>query len=235
MLFAISANAQAPLWNGFYGGVNVGAGINDANYTFNPVGCFVSTACGTGGLAGNAARGTSGHLGSTAVIFGAQGGYNWQFTPQWVLGVEADLDKNNLATSKSVSQTLSPPMFALGQFNNTVSEKNPWFGTFRLRAGWVPMDTLFIYGTAGAAYGEVDSTSTGTFPFPGSSDAYANSFSRTRIGWTAGAGLEWIFANSWSLKAEYLYLDLGKANIRIRVSRLHSFARSCRRRPMRRR
>jgi hypothetical protein len=76
-LFGASGNAQTSLWNGFYGGVNVGAGINDSNYSFKPSGCFVSTACGAGGLAGNAARSTSGNLGSTAVIFGAQGGYNW--------------------------------------------------------------------------------------------------------------------------------------------------------------
>jgi outer membrane immunogenic protein len=30
------------------------------------------------------------------------------------------------------------------------------------------------------------------------------------IGWTAGAGMEWMFARNWSAKAEYLYVDLGK-------------------------
>ena len=209
-LFGVSANAQSPLWNGFYGGANLGAGINDSNYSFNPSGCFVSTACGTAGLAGNPARSTSGSLGSTALIFGAQGGYNWQFMPQWVVGVETDLDKNQLSTARSVTQPLGPPLFAVGSFTNRVSEQIPWFGTFRLRAGWVPMDTLLIYGTAGAAYGEVNSTSTGTFPPPGSADTYTNSVSRNQIRWTAGAGLEWMFASSWSLKAEYLYVDLGQ-------------------------
>jgi len=31
----------------------------------------------------------------------------------------------------------------------------------------------------------------------------------TRAGWTLGGGLEWKFAPQWSVKAEYLYVDLG--------------------------
>jgi outer membrane immunogenic protein len=40
----------------------------------------------------------------------------------------------------------------------------------------------------------------------------AGSISQTRVGWTAGGGLEWMFASRWSAKAEYLYYDLGAAN-----------------------
>jgi opacity protein-like surface antigen len=42
---------------------------------------------------------------------------------------------------------------------------------------------------------------------PGTSTAGA--ISQTRTGWTAGAGLEWMFARQWSAKVEYLYYDLG--------------------------
>jgi outer membrane immunogenic protein len=31
-------------------------------------------------------------------------------------------------------------------------------------------------------------------------------------GWTAGGGLEWLFMRHWSIKAEYLYYDLGTAH-----------------------
>lgn len=37
-------------------------------------------------------------------------------------------------------------------------------------------------------------------------------YAETRVGWTAGAGFEWMFARRWSAKAEYFYYDLGKAN-----------------------
>jgi outer membrane immunogenic protein len=35
------------------------------------------------------------------------------------------------------------------------------------------------------------------------------SFNSTRVGWTAGGGVEWMFSPNWSLKAEYLYYNLG--------------------------
>jgi outer membrane immunogenic protein len=35
------------------------------------------------------------------------------------------------------------------------------------------------------------------------------SVSKTKVGWTAGAGAEWMFARNWSAKLEYLYVDLG--------------------------
>ena len=34
----------------------------------------------------------------------------------------------------------------------------------------------------------------------------------TNVGWTAGAGVEFAVNNQWSLKAEYLYVDLGNFN-----------------------
>jgi outer membrane immunogenic protein len=35
----------------------------------------------------------------------------------------------------------------------------------------------------------------------------------TRLGWTAGAGLEWAFSNNWSLKLEYDYYGLGTRSV----------------------
>jgi outer membrane immunogenic protein len=62
----------------------------------------------------------------------------------------------------------------------------------RGRVGYLITPTLLIYGTAGFAYGQVD----------------AWGFSNTSTGWTAGGGVEWMFAPHWSAKAEYLYVDL---------------------------
>ena len=56
---------------------------------------------------------------------------------------------------------------------------------------------LMPYITGGAAFGDVKASS----PF---GDA-----SKTMIGWTAGAGLEYAMWSNWSVKAEYLYVDLG--------------------------
>jgi outer membrane immunogenic protein len=38
------------------------------------------------------------------------------------------------------------------------------------------------------------------------------SLSEVRLGWTAGAGVEWKLSSNWSAKAEYLYYDLGSAS-----------------------
>jgi outer membrane immunogenic protein len=35
---------------------------------------------------------------------------------------------------------------------------------------------------------------------------------QTRVGWTAGAGVEWAFADNWTAKLEYLYVDLGHSS-----------------------
>jgi outer membrane immunogenic protein len=101
---------------------------------------------------------------------------------QFVFGAESDLQ---LSTADAT--------FASYQFSN------PWFGTMRGRAGIAYGYTLF-YATAGLAYGE------GKFDFAGLSDT------NTGVGWTAGAGVEFGFTPCWSIKAEYLYYNLGNQN-----------------------
>ena len=102
-----------------------------------------------------------------------------------------------------------------------------WLGTVRARVGYLVTPTTMIYGTGGLAYGGARSSTNnsaltlwsvsnlnapfdifnGTLPVPAVSGA--NGSSATLVGWTAGFGLEWMFAQGWSLKAEGLYYDLG--------------------------
>jgi outer membrane immunogenic protein len=53
------------------------------------------------------------------------------------------------------------------------------------------------------------------FPIVTGRPAYANagSVSGTSVGWAAGAGAEWMFAANWSVKAEYLHVDLGSTSL----------------------
>ena len=53
-----------------------------------------------------------------------------------------------------------------------------------------------LYATGGLAYGEVSATA----PL---------SWGSTRAGWTVGAGAEAAIDQHWSVKFEYLYMDLG--------------------------
>ncbi len=196
-------------WNGWYAGVNAGAAINDSVYDLNPSGCFL-TGCGAGGIPGNAFRQYSTGSSGTDFTGGGQVGYNYHFAPLWVAGLESDFNYNGLRKSDTVSQILGTPPFAPGSsFVHTVTTSLDWFGTFRGRLGFLATPNLMLYGTGGLAYGQVQSTSSVTFPPPGQSDTYLGSASKTRVGFAAGAGAEWLMSAGWSVKAEYLYVDLG--------------------------
>jgi len=203
----VAAPIMAPgfNWTGFYIGGNAGAAINDSRFNVDPSGCFL-TGCGAGGVAGNALRSDAGKLSSTAFTGGGQIGYNWQFSPMAVFGLETDLNYNG--TKPSRSATIGLPFAPGSTFNYSLNETQDWFGTARARLGWLPADRVMIYATGGLAYGRVNS-STAIF-FPTSGDSYAGSFTETRVGWTAGGGIEWAFAQNWTAKAEYLYIDLGR-------------------------
>jgi len=79
---------------------------------------------------------------------------------------------------------------------------NPWFGTLRGRAGYA-LNNILFYGTGGLAYGG------------GKAELAGLSESHSAIGWTAGGGLEVGLTRRWTVKAEYLYVDLGAQNYAI--------------------
>jgi outer membrane immunogenic protein len=88
----------------------------------------------------------------------------------------------------------------------------------RGRLGWTPTPPLLVYATGGLAYGHVqtDASFSGQTFFSGTqliTGSTAISQSDTRAGWTVGGGLEWMFAPQWSVKAEYLYYDLGTVTL----------------------
>jgi outer membrane immunogenic protein len=109
---------------------------------------------------------------------GLEAGFNWQ-SGNFVYGGEVDISLSTAADT-----------FAPWQFSN------PWFGTVRGRAG-LAINNVLIFGTAGLGYGELTGTTSGNL-----------SESHTSLGWVAGLGAEVSFAQHWSAKAEWLYLDL---------------------------
>lgn len=134
------------------------------------------------------------------VVGGLQAGYNFQ-SGAWVFGVEADINAADLKKTIQFSGLN-------GGFitrNITESTKSNWFATFRPRVGYAANTTLF-YLTGGLAVGEVEGSWTVL-----SSNGYAKSgsSSETKVGWTAGAGVEHAWNANWTVKLEYLYTDLG--------------------------
>jgi outer membrane immunogenic protein len=129
-----------------------------------------------------------GFLSSTDVSGGLVGGtlgYNWQTGPL-VFGAEGDIAWSNI--HDSFTNATCP----LG-----CETQNNWLGTARARLGYAA-GRVMPYATGGAAFGEIQANPTG---FAGVSD--------TNVGWTAGGGIEGAFADRWSAKVEYLYVDLG--------------------------
>jgi outer membrane immunogenic protein len=110
---------------------------------------------------------------------GVQLGYNWQ-NGQLVYGLETD-----------IQLTGADDTVGAAKFSNT------WFGTLRGRGGFT-FNNVLLYGTAGLAYGGLRGETVGG----------ALSESKTLGGWTAGVGMEIGLTPAWSLRAEYLYMDL---------------------------
>jgi outer membrane immunogenic protein len=101
-----------------------------------------------------------------------------------------------------------------------LTQKLDWFGTVRGRLGVAVTPRVLFYGTGGLAYGRVSTSGSvsaiNVSGSPGSGDNLAftpvaanfNS-STVKVGWSAGAGIEGAFADNWSARLEYLYVDLG--------------------------
>jgi outer membrane immunogenic protein len=161
------------------------------------------------------------------VVGGLQAGYNWQYNPQWVFGLEADIQ----ITGEKAKQGWGDPGLPIPPNNccaddfvpriggpaSLASEWDlPWFGTARARVGYLATPTSLLYATGGLAFGE--SQYKFNFSQPGAAivpapTSYALSNSQTRIGFAAGGGAETKIDRNWSVKFEYLYVDLGTASI----------------------
>ncbi len=188
-------------WTGFYIGVHLGYGWSnnsDTDVTPLPTAAqFVNLAPTTLSPDPN------------GIIGGAQMGYNWQ-SGHFVVGIETDFSgsaMNGRETLSPIIQNNGTPFPGAGNFVTARQDLN-WFGTLRLRAGFTPTCRLLVYATGGLAYGNVDYSANTDFR-PIGTEQYPASFSKTKAGWTVGGGLEYALTQKWSVKAEYLYVDLG--------------------------
>jgi outer membrane immunogenic protein len=196
-------------WTGLYIGVNAGYGWSHEaiNLTGDPV-TVGPTFIIPGGVPTSIAKNPKGFIG------GAQIGYNYQ-TGRWLLGFEADFDGAGIRSSQDVTGIVGVPRFTHGE------QKLDWLATVRARAGFTPWDRFLVYATGGLAVGHAKSSIILTTTVPNNVAAciaanvgicMSDSQSKTLVGWTAGGGLEFALGGNWSVKAEYLYYDLGNIN-----------------------
>ena len=220
-------------WAGWYVGLNAGWGWGHNDGIENSV---VSTfcdptinSCNPNSLtnAMSAAVPLKFDTSPDGFIGGGQIGYNFQMTPGWLVGVEADFQGADIHGDASATNTTNVAGFATTvTIAGTASQKLNFLGTLRGRLGWTPTAPLLLYVTGGLAYGHVETNVSfsehltacvcGPDPFSSVSN------DEWRAGWTVGGGLEWMFAPHWSVKGEYLYYDLGHQTLDSALSQVVS-------------
>jgi outer membrane immunogenic protein len=204
---AAPAPVLAPTWTGFYIGVHGGAAWQSTpNWTFfDPNGALVALPIN----GGNAELGGVG---------GIQGGYNWQFAPAWVVGVEGDISWASLSDHRTTGPLLTPLGNIAGGNLSAVSmsANTQWLASARGKLGFTGwLNNTMFYATGGVAWENVEYAATltaaggGPGPFPGvvPQANSVTSFSTTKSGWVAGGGAEWQATTNILLRAEYLYYN----------------------------
>jgi len=174
-------------WSGFYLGVTAGGGM--ASLPVTSMDFFVGI----------------GAMKSAGAVGGVHAGYNWQFTPSFLVGLEGDF---NWASFKESDTTCfgSCALNLIGD-RSVASSRLDQFSTLRARFG-LTSDRTLVYVTAGPAWGHIDASlgdcpncSNVGLPFAIASD------SSFHVGIALGAGVEYALTQNWILRGEYMHLD----------------------------
>ncbi len=138
-------------------------------------------------------------------VVGGQLGCDYQFPSNIVLGVEGSASGSTMKGTTLFALPDSPPDTAL------LTVKTDFIPALTGRVGYAA-DNFLFYAKGGVAWASSKYSLTGTFGAAGTIvpgipfDFEGLSF---RTGWTAGAGVEWAFAQDWSARLEYDYYDFG--------------------------
>jgi outer membrane immunogenic protein len=156
-------------WTGFYVGGHVGGAFPGDNSVESSNGRFLG---------------------------GAQGGFDYQFAPNWVVGAEAQY---SWLTGNAGSLT-----FPAG---TVVTSNNSQIGSATGRLGYA-FGPALVYAKGGYAWRGNNNLAVSTAGAPVAFTTDANH----RDGYTVGAGLEYMFAPNWSVKGEYQYYNFGSTS-----------------------
>jgi outer membrane immunogenic protein len=182
-------------WSGSYIGANAGGGSNRGCWDLGSVGGTVVIPSVSEGCHN-----------ATGGLAGAQIGYRWQ-SANWVFGMEAQGDWANLAGSAP-----SSPATFTNAFTNATKSKA--LGLLTGQAGYSWNNFLgYVKGGAAVTRENYSGSLTGL-------NLTLDQASETRWGGSIGAGLEFGFAQDWSLGLDYDHLFMGGRNISFPVTAL---------------
>ena len=131
----------------------------------------------------------------TGILGGGQIGYNYQVHPNWVIGLEGDLNGTSVDDASVIPNSpVAGEKFRV-HYNLTYSVRG--------RAGYASGPWL-IYGTGGWAGANLDDAV--YVPLAGGHNSASLS------GWAAGGGVEYSQGPHWILGAEWIHSDYGQKN-----------------------
>jgi outer membrane immunogenic protein len=212
-----AAPMVAESWSGIYAGLAVGTRSTETDASVTGGAQFgqplIGLTCGPGiAFQGGCISGEP--INDTAFRFSVYGGYNWQFAPQWVVGIEGDWGFANKTTTLYGMQY---PLlgFTTGLAADAFSVKTTWDASARGRVGFLVTPAVMAYATGGAAWLHIESTSTcNTFVNGSCTSLFGDpsasiTHSTTKLGWTVGGGIEVQLRRNWIARGEYRYSDYG--------------------------
>jgi len=208
------AQAQTPVfnWTGYYVGVHTGyrAGDFSGNAPW-------ATPCGCEALLFNSVP-YSTTAGSG--IFGFHAGYNYQFSPDVLVGIETSWSWGR-GTAR-ISATSSDSFDGFSTFNSlNYKLQLTWSGDVRGRFGFVRNDWLF-YATGGVAfqYVKVSGNTQYADSFGADSVSILGQLSQNKllVGYVVGLGAERMAFGGWTWRMEYLFADFGSKNFNVQFN-----------------
>jgi outer membrane immunogenic protein len=155
-------------------------------------------------------------------VLGGQFGCDHQFAgSNWVIGFEGAAIGGNLKNERFVGLPLDPDVTAgLIPGNPALVSARMDFipsGTVRVGYAW---DRVLLYVKGGAAGASDKYQILGIFTPISAATPFNFQGLDLRVGWTAGAGLEWAFCEDWSVKVEYDYYGFGHYSVLMSDSNL---------------
>jgi outer membrane immunogenic protein len=203
-VYKAPASAPAPVrlfsWTGCYIGGNIGWGWGRDTVSVPNVAEITGESELTGISAPSETGNTSGVLG------GGQIGCNYQFAPNWVIGIEGDGEAANIKGDVTHSDSFTDPLTGPETVTGTAHRQTDWIASATGRLGWT-WDRVMLYAKGGAAWvGAKYSADLRAFDEKIETGV-------TPLGWTVGGGIEWAFWNNWSAKVEYDYYDFSTRNL----------------------
>jgi outer membrane immunogenic protein len=149
---------------------------------------------------------------STTFRGGVYLGYDWQFNPKWLVGLEGDVAWGH-ATSGVDALQGAPP----GNVGNRSQVTQTWDAGLRARLGYLLDPTWLLYVTGGVQWQHFDvfvncavaTCGPGVLPPFGPGVPFSQTNGVTRTGWAIGGGTEKMLPGNWLVRVEYRYADFG--------------------------